>query len=1031
MRSFFEFFAKRNTLANVFTVMIILVGMNAFLSIRRAQYPTVDIGEVKIFTSYPGAAPEDVELNVTNKLEDELKGVTGIKSLASYSRENISIILIKIEADVTDTKKVKDDIREAVSRVTDFPPEVTDAPFVLEINTSMMPVIEVGLSSVDMPYGELREYARVFEKKLKNVSGVSNVTRYGYRDREVQIEVSPEQLRNYNLSLRDIIGAIKNRNIRATGGSMESYTSEKNVVTMAQFRDPLEVGEVIVRTPVTVNDLATLNNGFEDEKVISRMNGKPAISFEVLKSETADIIRTVKAIKKLMKEEQEYLPDNVEILFSSDVSRQVASQFAIVRNNAIIGLALVLILLAIFLNIRTAFWVAIGIPVSVFGVVALLPLFDVFLDTITLTAMIIVIGIIVDDGIIVSEHITTRRELGDTPLEAAVNGIHEVFKPVVTTILTTILAFAPMFYMSGIMGKFVYVIPLTITLSLLVSFAEIVLALPAHLTPGMKRLKVDPGSGHGGGWFKPLMALFDTYLRKLLRFRYLVIFASIVILAGALLYAQNFMSFVLFPSTGADKFFISLELPVGTSLRATSDKAKYIENIIQSLPEKELDSFTARVGIFGDAHDMTEAENGSMITVVLSPYSRRDRTADEIVKEMRQKIETVFLKKGGLKKGSYKLSFMIEAGGPPVGAPVTIRIAGTSDTIRAKLASDVMEFLETIDGVRDIEQDVKPGKEQVEIKIDYEELARQGLTVADIAQNVRIAYDGEVVSNIRYGDEDLDFRVQLSPEARDSLEYLRNLSIPNRQEKFIPLKSVATLELGPGTSHFYHYDSERTIMVTSGIDQKKTTPQEVTQAVIDHFDLHKDYPGMRFAIGGEAQETGESMVSLFRIFIISIIGMYLLLLLLFNSMTQPLLVILAIPFGIVGVIITFALHGTSFSFLAIIGIIGLGGIVVNDSLVLVNHVNEKRKKHPDMPVLELVTSGTVERLRPIIMTTLTTVAGLLPLAYGLGGRDLYMAPMALALGWGLLFATPITLILLPSIYLVGDDIKKVFRKGQS
>ena len=318
----------------------------------------------------------------------------------------------------------------------------------------------------------------------------------------------------------------------------------------------------------------------------------------------------------------------------------------------------------------------------------------------------------------------------------------------------------------------------------------------------------------------------------------------------------------------------------------------------------------------------------------------------------------------------------------------------------------------------------------MEIKLNYDKLSRLGLTVADVAQNVRIAYDGEVVTSVRYGDEDVDFRVMVEEKARKKLGYLKDLLIPNQQGRLIPLKNVASLGIGPGPSNYLHYNGERTIAIVADADKEIVTPLEATEAVYNNFNLDKDWPGMRFIKAGEVMQTEESMASLFRTLIIALIGIYFLLVLLFNSMTQPLLVMIAIPFGITGVIIAFAFHGESFGFMSMMGIIGLSGVVVNDSLVLVNHVNDLRKQKPDESLLNIVSEGTSDRLRAIVMTTLTTVAALLPLAYGLGGTDAWMAPMALALGWGLFFATPLTLVLVPCLYMIGKDINviNIFRR---
>jgi multidrug efflux pump subunit AcrB len=1021
MNSFFRFFVERHTLAYVFTLMVIVMGFSTAIFIKRDQYPKVEFGELFITTYYPGASPEDVELNVTNKLEEELKTITGIDRYTSISLENVSFLDVVIESDVEDLNDVINEVREAVGRVTDFPPEVTDDPLITELKTSIFPVIEVGLSG-NIPYAELREYAHRFEKKLKEVKGVARLKEYGYRAREIKIEVSPNKMREYQLSLREIVAAIQSRNIRAAGGSLESYTSEKNLVTMAEFREPMEVGDVIVRTTfegphVKVKDLAIVTDDFETERMDSRMNGISAISYVVDKSEAADVIRTVERIKALVEKEKKNLPEGVDILYSSDASRGVKNIFDIVKKNGLIGLGLVVILLAMFLNVRIAFWVALGIPVALLGTVFLLPFFNAYLDGIVLSSMIIVLGIIIDDGIIISENIYHRREMGDSPLEAAVNGISGVFKPVITTILTTFLAFAPMFFMSGMLGKFVWVIPLTISLALLISLGEVIIGLPAHLVPGLRRIKPTSKSISGRAWFRAFRKVFQAGLYRFLRLRYLFVLLSMVVLAASLWLVKNHMDFILFPSKGADYFSIVLRLPVGSSIDATADKMTKVDSLIMELPDSELSSFVTRIGGYGDVVDF-EGEHYAGVAVNLTPFSKRNRTADDIVEELRGKIDAL---------GEFEhITFYVDAGGPPVGKPVVIRIVGSDDAMRRVLADSVEAYLSRFEGAKDIERDDNLGKEQVEIVLNYDKIARLGMTVVDIARTVRIAYDGEVVTSIRYGDEDVDFRVILQERARKSLKFLRQLQVPNRQGRLIPLGEVARLKITAGPSDIHHYNSIRSTTVSSDVDQEITTAMKATQAVQSHFELDRDYPGMRFVTGGEAQEQAESMQSLFVTFAVAALAIYLMLILLFDSITQPILVMFAIPFGIVGVIIAFYLHDEALSFLAMLGAVGLAGVVVNDSLVLVNHLNELRRQKPDEEIRSIVAEGTANRLRAILMTTLTTVVGLLPLAYGIGGLDVYMYPMALALGYGLLFSTPLTLLLVPSLYIIGNDIGRLF-----
>jgi multidrug efflux pump subunit AcrB len=357
---------------------------------------------------------------------------------------------------------------------------------------------------------------------------------------------------------------------------------------------------------------------------------------------------------------------------------------------------------------------------------------------------------------------------------------------------------------------------------------------------------------------------------------------------------------------------------------------------------------------------------------------------------------------------------------------VTVRIVGNDDKSRAALADSAVAFLGTMDGVKDIDRNDKLGKDQVELVLDYDKLSRLGLTAADVARNVRIAFDGEIVTSVRYGDEDVEFRVILDEKTRRNPVLLGDLLVPNTQNRLIPLKSVMSARTGQASSSIYHFDNERAVRITADVEKGVITPLRVTTEVQERFDLRNDYPGMRFEIGGEAQETQKSMDSLVTAFFSAAVAIYLILVVLFNSPVQPLLVMSAIPLGILGFIIAFALHGQPLGFTGVMGLIGLSGVVVNDSLVLVNHINRLKKERPGERLLDIVSDGATDRLRAVILTSLTTVAGLLPLAYGIGGSDPFIAPMALAMGFGLLFATPITLALIPSLYLISDDLKRVF-----
>jgi multidrug efflux pump subunit AcrB len=1020
MKAAIRFFANQPTLAYVLTFLIVFLGVSALTVIQRDNFPSVDLLEMTVTTRYPGASPEDVELNVTNEIEEELKEVDGIDKYTSFSMENISIVHIWIDREMPDRNKVKTDIRDAVSRVSGLPVEVDEDPVVEELTTSTaIPVIEVGLTG-DVPYALLRTVARRAEKALQAVPGVRSVTKYGYLDREIKVEITQTALERYQIASHEIVNAIQNRNIRATGGSFESYTSEKNIVTLAEFTDPMEAAEVIVRvseggSTIRVKDLAVLHDDFEPAKVRSRMNGTSAISFVVFKKESSDIIRTVDAVKQLVEDSRDQLPDGINIEYSNDKSRLVTNRLNVVVSNGLIGLALVMLMLSLFLNWHSAFWVALSIPVVLLGTLFVLPIFGAFLDTIAMGAMILVIGIIVDDGIVVAENIWRFREMGKAPLDAAVDGTYAVAKPVITTVVTTALAFVPMFFMTGMLGDFIFVIPLVVVIALSVSLIDTLFIMPAHLISRVR------GGGELDGMkknhrFERFRNYFGNVLHKLLPRRYVVVGVFVGLMAAAFLYAEKYMDFVLFPTQSADEFYILAELPSGSSLDLTTEKLQEVEAIVAALPDGELASYTTRIGTHG-IYNLGENENWALVGVYLTAFAKRDRNADEIVESLRAQT--------GQLDGFDKFTYIVDSGGPPVGRPVHLRVIGSDDQQRSALADAVVARLRDVDGVTDIERDDKAGKEQIVVDLDYIRLAEQELSVADVAKNLRLAYDGEIVTSVRYGDEDVDFRVILEEAARGSVEILGDLIIPNRNGRFVKLQEVADFRVDDGPSNFYHYDNVRTITVSANIDVEKTTSLLSTNAVLDAINVQQDWPGMRIIAGGETEETEESMGSLVVAFAAAAVGIYLVLLLLFNSLIQPLIVMFAVPFGLIGVIFAFAVHGQSLGFLAMLGVIGLVGIVVNDSLILVNLANRMRDANTGARANDIIVNATKHRLRPILLTSVTTVAGLLPMAYGIGGSDPFSAPMALAMGYGILFATPLTLILLPCLMMVQNDVYRL------
>jgi multidrug efflux pump subunit AcrB len=1024
MTSFFKFFVHRHMFANILTASFILLGLAVLPSINRDTFPSVELDEVVVVTRYNGSSPEDIELKITDKIESELKQIDGIKRFTSLSIENVSLIGIVISPDNDDKKKVKDDIRQKIDSISNFPSDLQNRPTITEINSSTFPILEIGIGSTDLPYKEVRTIAKLFKNDLENISGVLQVDGYGYLNNQVKIMPSPDMLEKYQVSLINLIGIISNRNIRSSMGSISINNNESTIVNDSRLMTVEDIQNAIVRSnfngqSIKVSDVSTVAFDFETPRTMSRISGTDGISFSIVKSGNADIIDVSNKIEALVKSYQSQYP-NLTFITANDFSKYLKNRLNVMISNGFIGLVLVILVLTFFLNREMAFWVSLGIPISVMGVFFLMPAFNMTINIISLLALIIVIGIIVDDGIIVAENIAKFREKGYSNTEASIKGIQSVFKPVFTTILTTIVAFSPMFFMSGIMGKFIFQIPMVITLALIISLIEVLIALPSHLATKKSPEKIVLKPRHL--LIKKARNMYEVILRGFLKQKYKVVFGFAIAFVGSIIFSIKFMNFVLFPETSAVNFFIRTEAPAGTPLKKTAELMRPIEAALSKLPKSELLSFTTRIGITGDSFLLTEQENLGLIVVDLVPFSDRSRSARKIMEEIKKQTKN--------SPGFSKISYQVDAGGPPVGKAVNIKIVSNDNSKRNKVANDIFEFVGSIDGVESVERDDKSQKKQINLNFDYDTISRLGLTISAVQQTVRTAFSGFIASTIRYQDEDIDFNIEFSPSDQQDINSLKNLLIPNDKGRLIRLNDIATLSSTDGSPNFTHFNGKRTITITGDIDKKVITSTALSKKVMAAFPAEQ-MPGVSLSFGGESEETNKSMQDLIRSFLLAIVGIFFLLILLFNSLTQPFLVLLTIPFGLIGVIIAFALHGQDLGFISMVGTVGLTGVVVNDSLVLVDHLNKiiresNAEQKEDMSfMIQEIAKGSGDRFRPILITSCTTVAGLLPLAYGLGGADPFIAPMALAIGYGLLFSTPLTLFLLPALYLILIDISQL------
>ena len=1002
MDSILDFLVRQKKFALVFSLAFIAIGVLSVIGMQRDQFPAVDFEILAVTTAYPGASPEDVEKSVTNVIENELLSVSGIKEITSTSREGISSIIVTLEADLKDVTTVKNDVRNAVNRVQSFPEEVTDLPQVVDFNITEFPIITINIDGANSDYALARQITDDLETALLKIKGVASIDKNGYLESEIQIKVDPIKLDKFNISINEVISAISTRNARFTVGGNNQESLEKNIVILSEFQSIDEIKDVVIKSSfdgpvIRLDDIANVFRGEEEETSITRVNGTKGFVLQIKKQDQADIIRTVKRVRERVSELQGNYPDNIDIFYTDDSSEAVENRLNIIIKNGYIGLALVLVVLGAFLSLKTAFWVAVSIPVTLLGTVFGLGLTGNTINLISLSGFILVLGIVVDDSIIIAESIHHYKSKGGDLYKNVVMGLKRVIMPVVTTIISTMLVMSSFFLMSGILGKFIYILPVVVIFALGISFLEITFALPAHLSTN----KVEKQRT----WFIPVENFYNRFMRYALRWRYLIVPLFIALLVYTSFFAFKNIPFNLFPSRGATVIFANIEAPNGSSAAYTENIVIDVENIIVNEIGEDLDSFTSTIGSY-----FTNVAN---IEIALTPTSDRERTAEDMEEKLTALVENV--------EGAEKINISLLRPGPPQGEDIEITLVAENDAQRNLAADRVEEILKSIDGVDNINRNDEIGKPRIETVLDFDEMARLGVDYQSVYRHLRTAFSGSYVTDVTIAGQEEDVRIYIG--SNDYTEnFIKNATVKNLQGNSIPMSKFSTLREIEGEPDYNHFDGDRSIKLTASIDDKVTTKTKTLSFALEELNLAVDFPQVSIITAGGAQESLDSLQDFLRAFVVAIIGIFLLLAILFNSYSQPMLVLAAVPFSLIGVVWAFYFHGEPLSFFALTGSLALMGVIVNDSLVMVSHLNYIKEKSAALEdKIIWIARGSRDRLRAVVLTTLTTMAGVLPLAYGIGGTDVFLQPMVLALGYGLIFGTVLTLILLPCMYLMNYD----------
>lgn len=1034
-------FARNGVAANLLMVGILGAGFLALrTSIPTEVFPDFELDTIEIGVEYRGATPAETERSVVIKIEEAVQDLVGIEKITSSSTEGAGAVTIQV-AKGYEPRDLLDDIKNRIDAINTFPDE-TEKPL-LRVSARKSSVLTVVLAG-DLAERELRKLAELVRDEITQIPGITQAEVGAVRPYEIAIEVSEQTLRQYGLTLAAVSRAVSQSSIDLPAGSIRTQSGEILLRSKGQayVKEDFEKIVVLTRsdgTRLTIGDIANVNDGFEEMPFHVDFNGEHSVIITVFRVGDQNAITLAESVKDYMAEKQADLPPGVSLHYWGDRSLIVKGRLNSLLSSAKWGAALVIIMLALFLRPSIAFWVFMGLPISMMGAIAFMPAMGTTFNIFSLFGFILVIGIVVDDAIVTGENIFKHLERGEDGTEAAIAGTREVATPVIFGVLTTVVAFVPLMMIEGTRGKIFAQIPYVVIPVLLFSLLESKLILPAHLkhlATGKKSftslnplMKFQRFFADGLEWFVrkiyvPLLGVASTY-----RYVTLSVFVGVALLIGGLVVGKR-VPFVYFPRIASETATARLAMPLGTHEQITAGQVKRISDAAFALKEKYRDPVTGESPI----EDIMSVMGGSGITrsrpgggggqggssnlgevsfkLIAAENRAEGATIDtrSLVNEWRTLIGPI--------AGAKELNFRAEIGRG--GDPIDIQLAGTDFDQLAAASVRIKDQLATFAGVFDVMDTFQDGKPEIQLSVKPEaELL--GLTQSDLAQQVRQAFFGAQAQRIQRGRDDVRVMVRYPKEERESLATLEGMHIRTPAGIEVPFSSVAEAEMGRSFSSIRRIDRKRTISVTADIDKDSVDISKVEESMTGFLgELMKDYPGMSYEFSGESRERADSFSTLKLGMIILFFVIYAMLAIPFRSYVQPLIVMSVIPFGLVGAVLGHMIMGFSLSIMSLFGMLALMGVVVNDSLVMVDFVNKRRRE--GLTVADAVRTAGGERFRAIILTSLTTFAGLIPVFLEKSTQAQFLIPMGISVGFGILFATFITLFLVPINYLILEDI---------
>ena len=1037
MNKLVSWFAENHVAANLLMLFLLIAGVFTALTMKLEVMPEATLDMISISLDYPGASPAEVEEAVLRRVEEKIAGLAGIKEIRSTANEGRGTVTVDIMKD-WDKKQLLDEIKSEVDRITTLPEE-SEQPIVRAVTRQIF-VIMLAVYG-DAPESTIKNMAEEIKDDLTDLPGITLAEISGVRPGEIHIEISEDTLRRYGLTLDQVARAVRMGSLDLPAGSVKTSGNEILIRTKGRryyaedYRDIAVISDA-KGTKVILGQLAQLSDGYQDLDLFARVKGKPAAVIQVYRVADQSALDVASAVKKYIEKKKDELPSGIELSIFRDMSIMLKSRLTLLAKNLALGLILVIVLLGLFLNVRAALWVTLGIPISFAAGLWLLPYFNVSLNMMSLFAFIMVLGIVVDDAIVVGESIFRNREEGLPPLKAAIEGTLEVGKPVVFAVLTTVAAFWPLLLGTGGMGMMLSNIPYVIILVLLGSLVECLTILPAHLA--RSKIAFTASEKAAGGrkrmdrWLKAFVrGPYATFLRFCLRWRYLVAgFGILVFLLTLGLYQGGWIKFTFFPPVPGNTLSCTVTMPAGVPVERTAEVVNQIQEAaykaLEALDEKRgegttplIESSLAIIGSTagGGPGPRTHTTGGHVARIFVNVIdgSKRDVGAIELANLWRNEAGPVPDAESVNFSG-----FMFSAGNP-----IEVHLS-MDDLDRLLEAAEMLKTeLNGYPGVFDVGDSFLPGKKEMQLKL--KPAARSlGLTLNDLALQVRHAFYGAEALRFQRGTDEVKVLIRYPDSERKSLRDVEDMRIRTPAGMAVPFSQVAQVTMDQGYTTIERVQRLRIIKVTADVDESVTNANDVRLDLETRYlpFLKSAFSGLRYSVEGAGKHQRESLADVLKGFVIALFCIYALLAIPFRSFMQPLIVMAAIPFGLLGAVFGHIILDYNISINSLFGMVGLTGVVVNDSLVLIHATNRIRDR--GVSSFEAITQGTALRFRAIILTSLTTFAGLTPMLLEKSLSAQFMIPMAISLGFGVLFATGITLCLIPCGYLIMDDFVSLF-----